>query len=80
MVSRQETFKTHAVLKLQDSHMGEIHRKAIVPICFGNDIAVDPLHKGFMRSHPLPSRGGAGVGSVMSVMFFAATPLQPTLR
>ena len=30
MVSRQETFKTHAAMKLQDSHMVEIHRKAIV--------------------------------------------------
>jgi hypothetical protein len=55
-------------------------RKSREHLILGNDIAVDPLQKGFMRSHPLPSRGGAGVGSVMSVMFFAATPSLPLLR
>ncbi len=54
----------------------------------GNDIAADPLQKGFMRSHPLlnpalTGRGRGGVCNVSNVLCchsFAATSLQPTLR
>jgi hypothetical protein len=53
MVSRQETFETHAALKLRDSHMGEIHGKAIV---FNSLNSLAPLTP--LAPHPLPVRAG----------------------